>query len=60
MHANLLSVIGLLHHLKYRKTGMTTKLAPYHVWNGRFIIPVGIVNAFLYVPQPPLFLMHSH
>lgn len=29
---------------------MTTKLAPYHVWNGRIIIPLGIVNAFLYVP----------
>lgn len=59
MHANLLSIIGLVHHLKYRKTGMTTKLAPYHVWNGRIIIPLGIVNAFLYVQQCPCAFIFS-
>lgn len=26
---------------------MTTKLAPIHIWTGRVLIPLGIINAFL-------------
>ena len=57
--ANTPSVVGLLHHLQFRRTQRPTKLAPYHVWTGRVVIPLGIANAFVYVlsthlsPSPP-------
>ncbi|SPO06604.1 uncharacterized protein DNG_09294 [Cephalotrichum gorgonifer] len=40
-------IIGVMHHLKYKRTGSTTKLAPVHVWLGRLIILLGTINAFL-------------
>ncbi|KAI1868841.1 hypothetical protein JX265_006820 [Neoarthrinium moseri] len=40
-------VLGFLHHRMFKKTQERTKLAPAHVWLGRIIIPVGVMNAFL-------------
>ncbi|KAF7534680.1 hypothetical protein G7054_g5991 [Neopestalotiopsis clavispora] len=40
-------VLGFMHHRIYKKTQQPTKLAPVHVWMGRVIIPVGVINAFL-------------
>ena len=51
--------LGFFHHRTYKKTKQTTKLRPYHVWLGRAIIPLGVLNGFLYVwslspsPVPP-------
>lgn len=39
--------LGFMHHRVYKKTQQPTKLAPVHVWMGRVIIPVGVMNAFL-------------
>ncbi len=43
-------VLGFMHHRIYNRTQATTKLAPIHVWLGRFVIPAGIANAFLGFP----------
>jgi hypothetical protein len=43
-------VIGFMHHRIYKRTQAPTKLAPYHVWLGRVVIPAGIVNGFLGFP----------
>jgi cytochrome b561 len=40
-------VLGFMHHRIYKKTQQPTKIAPVHVWMGRVIIPLGVVNAFL-------------
>lgn len=40
-------VLGFMHHRKFKKTQKPTKLAPIHVWLGRLIIVLGIVNGFL-------------
>lgn len=40
-------VLGFLHHRVYAKTQAPTKLAPIHVWLGRFVIVLGIVNGFM-------------
>lgn len=40
-------VLGFKHHRIFKKTQKTTKLAPVHVWLGRFIAVFGVVNAFL-------------
>ena len=42
--------LGFLHHRMYKKTQAPTKLAPYHVWLGRVVIPAGIINGFLGFP----------
>ncbi|KAI0399800.1 hypothetical protein F4802DRAFT_587782 [Xylaria palmicola] len=42
--------LGYLHHRKYKKTQGPTKLAPIHVWLGRIVIPLGIVNGFTGFP----------
>jgi hypothetical protein len=42
--------IGFMHHRIYKQTQATTKLAPYHVWLGRVVIPAGIINGFLGFP----------
>ncbi|KAJ1326380.1 Cytochrome domain of cellobiose dehydrogenase [Microdochium nivale] len=39
--------LGFLHHRGVKKTQQKTKLAPIHVWLGRLIIVLGLVNAFL-------------
>ncbi|KAI1360390.1 hypothetical protein F5Y08DRAFT_317497 [Xylaria arbuscula] len=43
-------VLGFLHHRMYKKTQQPTKLAPIHVWLGRFVILLGIVNGFTGFP----------
>ncbi|ROW10049.1 hypothetical protein VPNG_06518 [Cytospora leucostoma] len=43
-------VLGFMHHRKFKKTQKPTKLAPIHVWLGRLIIVLGIVNGFLGFP----------
>ncbi|KAI0528231.1 hypothetical protein F5B22DRAFT_584260 [Xylaria bambusicola] len=43
-------VLGFLHHRAYKKTQQTTKMAPIHVWLGRFVILLGIVNGFTGFP----------
>ena len=40
-------VLGFLHHRTYTKTQSPTKLAPIHVWLGRLVITLGIVNGFM-------------
>lgn len=47
-------VLGHLNHRAFRNTGQSTKLAPIHVWLGRGIILLGVVNGFLYVLPCPL------
>ena len=39
--------LGLLHHLVYRKNGKTTVWAVLHVWWGRIIVTLGIINGGL-------------
>ncbi|KAI1348924.1 hypothetical protein F5Y01DRAFT_290746 [Xylaria sp. FL0043] len=43
-------VLGILHHRIYKKTQQPTKLAPIHVWLGRLVILLGIVNGFTGFP----------
>lgn len=43
-------VMGFMHHRESKKTQKPTKLAPIHVWMGRLIIVLGIVNGFLGFP----------
>lgn len=38
---------GYMHHRIYKKTQVTTKLAPVHVWLGRFMIIAAVICAFL-------------
>ncbi|KAI1487859.1 hypothetical protein F5X96DRAFT_647977 [Biscogniauxia mediterranea] len=42
--------LGFLHHRTYKQTQQTTKLAPVHVWLGRFIILMGVINGFIGFP----------
>ncbi|KAI0601471.1 hypothetical protein F4775DRAFT_539942 [Biscogniauxia sp. FL1348] len=42
--------LGFLHHRTFKKTQQTTKLAPVHVWLGRLIILMGVVNGFIGFP----------
>ncbi|KAL7623436.1 hypothetical protein AAE478_007118 [Parahypoxylon ruwenzoriense] len=42
--------LGFLHHRTFKKTQQTTKMAPIHVWLGRVIVVMGIVNGFLGFP----------
>lgn len=39
--------LGFMHHRMFKKSQQPTKLAPVHVWLGRFVILLGVVNAFL-------------
>jgi hypothetical protein len=39
--------LGFLHHRLYKQAETPTKLAPVHVWLGRFVILLGIVNGFM-------------
>jgi hypothetical protein len=43
-------VLGFMHHRLYKRTLLPTKLAPFHVWLGRIVIPCGIANGFLGFP----------
>ncbi|KAH8671427.1 hypothetical protein BX600DRAFT_459035 [Xylariales sp. PMI_506] len=40
-------VLGFMHHRIYKKTEQPTKLAPVHVWLGRLIVLLAVINAFL-------------
>ncbi|KAF8850368.1 hypothetical protein BDZ45DRAFT_809191 [Acephala macrosclerotiorum] len=46
-------VLGYMHHRIYKQTQNTTKLAPIHVWLGRFVILAGTINGFLGFPLAP-------
>lgn len=49
-------VIGFLHHKKFKDTQHPTMYGKIHVWLGRFILFLGILNAFLYVSPTIPFL----
>ncbi|KAI1344675.1 hypothetical protein F5Y15DRAFT_363086 [Xylariaceae sp. FL0016] len=42
--------LGFMHHRMFKKTQQPTKLAPAHVWLGRFTVLLGVINAFLGFP----------
>ncbi|KAI1372909.1 putative iron reductase domain protein [Hypoxylon crocopeplum] len=42
--------LGYFHHRTFKKTQQTTKMAPIHVWMGRLLLVLGVVNAFLGFP----------
>lgn len=44
--------LGFLHHRQHRRTQLPTKFGKIHLWFGRLIILLGIMNGFLYVLQP--------
>ncbi len=52
-------VLGYLHHRIYKKTQQPTKMAPIHVWLGRLVILLGIVNGFTYVHLSPFPMTYS-
>ncbi|KAK8071161.1 hypothetical protein PG997_011364, partial [Apiospora hydei] len=39
--------LGFFHHRMYQKTEKPSKMGPIHVWLGRFIIVMGVINGFL-------------
>ncbi|KAK8073566.1 hypothetical protein PG994_004465 [Apiospora phragmitis] len=39
--------LGFFHHRMYQKTQKPSKMAPIHVWLGRLIIVLGVINGFL-------------
>ncbi|RFU77312.1 integral membrane [Trichoderma arundinaceum] len=41
--------VGILHHLKWRKTKQPTLFGKIHLWNGRIVMTVGAVNGYMYV-----------
>jgi hypothetical protein len=41
--------VGFLNHRQYRKTQVPSKYNVYHVWFGRLLILLAIMNGFLYV-----------
>ncbi|KAI1425039.1 hypothetical protein F5Y12DRAFT_749413 [Xylaria sp. FL1777] len=43
-------MLGFLHHRIYKKTLQPTKMAPIHVWLGRLVILLGVVNGFVGFP----------
>ncbi|KAI2627358.1 putative iron reductase domain protein [Hypomontagnella submonticulosa] len=42
--------LGYFHHRTFKKTQQTTKMAPIHVWLGRLMLVLGVINAFLGFP----------
>ncbi|PKS05755.1 hypothetical protein jhhlp_007584 [Lomentospora prolificans] len=40
-------VVGVMHHLRYKRREITGKLTPLHIWVGRIVIFLGSINAFL-------------
>ncbi|CAJ2503233.1 Uu.00g106270.m01.CDS01 [Anthostomella pinea] len=42
--------LGFLNHRAFKKTQKKTKMAPIHVWLGRLIIVLGVVNGFTGFP----------
>lgn len=41
--------VGFLNHRQYRKTQIPSKYNVYHIWFGRLLILLAIMNGFLYV-----------
>lgn len=39
--------LGFFHHRMYKKTKQPTPLSPFHVWIGRIVIPLAIIDGFL-------------
>ncbi|KAL7799021.1 hypothetical protein V8C37DRAFT_366290 [Trichoderma ceciliae] len=39
--------VGILHHLKWRKTKQPTLFGKIHLWNGRIVLTVGAVNGYI-------------
>lgn len=39
--------LGLAHHLAFRKSGGRTAVTYVHLWTGRMVIPLGIINIIL-------------
>ncbi|EHK45100.1 uncharacterized protein TrAtP1_003322 [Trichoderma atroviride] len=40
-------VLGVLHHLKWRKTQQATRFGKIHVWNGRIVMIFGAANGYI-------------
>lgn len=40
--------LGFLHHVEFQKTNMPTKYGKIHLWLGRGVLFLGVVNLFLY------------
>ena len=47
--------LGFLHHRKFKQTHQPTRYGTTHLWFGRAIIVLGIMNAFLYVSPLTLY-----
>jgi protein-S-isoprenylcysteine O-methyltransferase Ste14 len=45
-------VLGYMHHKKFKKVGGRTWVSYAHLWTGRAVVIVGMVNAVLYVTSP--------
>ena len=41
------TVLGLLHHQNYKKIGRRTWISHTHLWMGRLVILLGMLNAVL-------------
>jgi hypothetical protein len=41
--------VGFLNHRQYQKTQIPSKYNIYHIWFGRLVILLAIMNGFLYV-----------
>lgn len=41
--------VGFLNHRQYRKTQIPSKYNVYHIWFGRLLVLLAIMNGFLYV-----------
>ena len=42
--------LGVKHHLEYRRTQAPSLFGKIHIWTGRIILLLAVLNAFLYVP----------
>jgi len=45
----LQSVFGYIHHLRYKQVGRRTLNSHLHLWTGRAVIVLGMINTVLYV-----------
>ena len=40
-------ILGYLHHLRYKRTHLPSGLSAVHVWLGRVLVTLGLVNGIL-------------
>jgi hypothetical protein len=40
-------MVGAIHHSRYRKTGQRSILGRIHLWSGRFLLVLGVINGGL-------------